>query len=197
MIKKILGFDISSTCIGYSVLEFDDTTNDVKFIKCNYHKPIKKGNILERLYHTKNIIKKIIDDFKPDYIAVEDIIQFMKNKSSAKTVITLAVFNRMIGLLAHDYLSKSPELFNVMQIRHGLKKTPVLPKKEEMPELVASHLGIAFPYVYKKKGNIDSVSEDMADSVAVALYCAYVHTGKIILKIKKPKVKKAKKGKKE
>ena len=197
MIKKILGFDISSTCIGYCLLEFDDLTNDVKFIKCNYHKPTKKGNILERLYDTKNVIKKVIDEFKPDFIAIEDIIQFMKNKSSAKTVITLAVFNRMIGLLAYDYLGKSPELFNVMQIRHGLKLSAALPQKAEMPELVANHLKIAFPYVYKKKGNIDSVSEDMADSVAVALYCAYVHTGKIILKIKKPKIKKSKKGKKE
>lgn len=188
MIKRVLGFDISSSCIGYSILEFDDITKDIYFISCNYHKPIKKGSILDRLYHTKSIINKIIYDNRPDYIAIEDIVQFMKNKSSAKTVITLAVFNRMIGMLAYDYLNKSPELFNVMQIRHGLKFDKVLPKKEEMPELVSKHLNINFPYVYGKKNKkIAPESNDMADSVAVALYCVYVHTGRIIPKNKKGK----------
>lgn len=192
MIKRILGFDISSTCIGYSLLEIDDVTNTIKYLDMNNHKPIKKGNMVERLAKTRDVVKKIIEKYKPDYIGIEDIIQFMKNQSSAKTVITLALFNRMVGLTCYDYLGHSPELFNVMQIRHGLKTDKELPKKENMPDLVANHLGITFPYVYKKSGARAPESEDMADGVAVALYYAFVLTGKVTLKIKKPKKRKKK-----
>lgn len=194
MIKRILGFDVSSTCIGYCLLEWNDVTNDISFKSMNHHKPIKTGNIVERLFKTKKVIDNIIKQYKPDYIGIEDIIQFMPQKSSAITIITLAVFNRMIGVAAHDFLNKSPELFNVMQIRHGLKFDKELPKKEDMPDLVAKHLGITFPYLYKKNGTRAPESEDMADGVAVALYYAFVLSGRIVLKIKKPKVKK-KKGK--
>lgn len=192
MIKRVLGFDISSTCIGYSLLEIDDVTNTIKYLDMNNHKPIKKGNMVERLAKTRDTVKRIVEKYKPDYIGIEDIIQFMKNQSSAKTVITLALFNRMVGLVCYDYLGRSPELFNVMQIRHGLKTDKELPKKENMPDLVANHLGITFPYVYKKNGSRAPESEDMADGVAVALYYAFVLTGKVTLKAKKPKKRKKK-----
>ena len=129
-------------------------------------------------------LKKIIKDSKQDYIAVEDLIKFMKF-STATTVVVLTTFNRMICILAHDYLQSSPELFNVMSIRHALKLTKDLPKKEDMPELVAHHLNIKFPYKYDKKGKISPISMDMADGVAVALYYAFKLTDR--LKTKKPK----------
>jgi hypothetical protein len=93
----------------------------------------------------------------------------------------------MVGLLAFDYLKRSPELFNVMSIRHGLKLDKDLPKKEDMPELVAQHLGISFPYEYNKKGKSKTENEDKADAIAVALYYAFILSGKIIRKQKKPK----------
>lgn len=196
MIKKILGLDVSSTTIGYCTLTINEETNEIKFISCNYLKPIKKGTILERLEDTRNKIKKIIEDVKPDYIGIEDIIMFIRNKSTANTIITLATFNRMIGLTAFDYLGKSPELFGVLAIRHGLKLTSEFPQKEEMPEIVATHLNIKFPYETNKKGNIKTESYDMADGVAVALFYAFCLTGKCSVKAKLPKKKKVKSKKK-
>jgi Holliday junction resolvasome RuvABC endonuclease subunit len=183
--SKVLGFDVSSTTIGYCVLEVDQSTGKVDFVFAGYLKPIKKGTIIERIVDTRNEIMDILDKVKPDYIGIEDIIQFMQGKSTAQTIITLTTFNRMIGLLAHDYLKKSPELFSVMTIRHGLKVGKVLPKKEDMPELVAKHLGITFPYEYNKKGNVKVESFDKADGVAVALYYAFMLTGKVKRKAKK------------
>jgi Holliday junction resolvasome RuvABC endonuclease subunit len=180
--KTVLGFDVSSKTIGWCVLEINDQ-GKIKFVKAHYVKPPKKGHIIERLADTRDQIQKIIGDVKPDYIGIEDIIQFMAGKSTAKTIITLTAFNRMVGLLAHDYLERAPELFNVMSIRHGLKTGKVLPKKEDMPKLVSKHLKIKFPYEYiakgKYKGNIKEESVDVADGIAVALYYAYVLTGKI------------------
>lgn len=183
--KKILGIDCSSTTIGWCILEFDETTNEIKFIKASYIKPIKDGSIIERIVDTRDKVRKVIEEVKPDYIGIEDIIQFMKGHSTAKTIIMLTTFNRMIGLCAYDYLQKCPELFNVMSIRHGLKTDKDLPKKEDMPDLVAKHLGIIFPYEVNKKGKVKVESFDMADGVAVALYYAFVLTGKVKRKVKK------------
>jgi hypothetical protein len=72
-----------------------------------------------------------------------------------------------------------------MSIRHGLKLDGNLPKKEDMPELVAKHLGITFPYEVNKKGRIKVENYDMADGVAVALYYAFLLTGKVKRKGKK------------
>ena len=181
---RVLGFDVSSTTIGYCVLDIDDN-NQIHFEYANYLKPAKKGSIIERIVDTRNKIQSIIEQVKPDYIGVEDIIQFMQGKSTAKTIIMLTTFNRMIGLCAYDYLKKSPDLFSVMTIRHGLKTGKDLPKKEDMPELVAKHLGITFPYEINKKGKVKVESFDMADGVAVALYHAFVLTGKVKRKGKK------------
>lgn len=196
MNKIVLGFDVSSATIGYCALEVNEVSGDIKYIKMDYLSPSKKGTIMERIVDTRDKILDIVKSIKPDYIGVEDLIKFMP-KSTATTVVVLTTFNRMICLLSYDYLGHHPELFNVMTIRHGLKLNKILPKKEEMPDLVAKHLGITFPYVYKtskKNGKtVAPVSEDMADGVAVALYYAFMLTGKVkkkVPKVKKPKVKK-------
>jgi Holliday junction resolvasome RuvABC endonuclease subunit len=185
MIKRILGIDCSSTTIGYCVLSWDDETNQVKFVDASYIKPIKDGSIIERIVDTRNKIRRVIADAKPDYIAIEDIIKFMKGKSTAQTIIMLTTYNRMVCLTAYDYSGQSPELYNVMSIRHGLKMEPVLPKKEDMPALVAKHLEITFPYEYNRKGKVKVESYDKADGMAVALYQTLLLTGKIKRKGKK------------
>lgn len=191
-IKRVLGFDVSSSVIGYCLLLWDTDKNTITYDLMKYHKPTKNGNIIERLAETKPIIEKLINALKPDYIGVEDIISFMPGVSSANTIITLALFNRMVGVAALEYLKKSPELFSVMQIRHGLKLNKELPKKNEMPALVSHHLGITFPYIYKKNGDVSEISEDMADGTAVALYYAKVLSGQIVPNKKKKKGKKSK-----
>jgi Holliday junction resolvasome RuvABC endonuclease subunit len=179
---RILGIDCSSTTIGYGVLDID-ANNNISLVAVSYLKPNKKGSIIERIVSTRDEIQKIMNKYQPDLIGIEDIIQFMQGKSTAKTIITLTTFNRMIGLCAFDFLKKSPSLFNVMTIRHGLKLNKTLPKKEDIPELVAHHLKITFPYERsakgKKKGAIKIENFDMADGLAVALYYAFIVTGKI------------------
>lgn len=174
--KRVLGFDVSSTTIGYCVLDIDDKDN-IKFVMCNYFKPSKKGSILERIISTREKINGIMSKYQPTHIGIEDLIKFMP-KSTATTVVVLTTFNRMVCTAVYDYLKGYPELLNVMTIRHGLKTGSDLPKKEDMPELVAKHLGITFPYEYDKKGKVKEESRDMADGVAVALYYALVLTGK-------------------
>lgn len=173
----VAGFDISSTTTGWCILKIEN--NNISYIDSGFFKPLKKGSIFDRLSHSKKEIEKILKKYHPNYIAIEDIISFMKGASTAKTIITLSVFNRIVGMTAYEYLGKSPELFNVMSIRHGLKLSKDLPKKEDMPELAAHHLGVKFPYLYGRSGNIKSESYDIADAWSVAIYYSKLLTNQI------------------
>jgi len=177
--KRIMSFDVSSTTVGYSILEYDEKKNNINFVKCSYFKPIKKGTILERLKNTQDNIQSILEEYKPDEIAIEEITKFMPRLSSAQTIITLATFNRVVGLTCLNYLKKSPEMFSVMAMRHGLKLASDLPKKEDMPSLVETYLNIKFPFEYKKNGNIKEESYDMADACIVGMYYIYKLSGRL------------------
>jgi len=167
---RILGLDISSQTIGFSVLE---TTDDIpKVVVCSFFKPPKNGTYIERLAQTRSKIIEILNEYRPDTIAIEQITQFMQGRSTAKTIIALARFNCCIGLACYDFNNQSPEFYSVMAIRHGIKLNKKLPDKLEIPELVASRLKIKFPYVFMKKktDKIAVESFDAADSLAVAYH---------------------------
>ena len=188
MSKIILGFDVSSETIGYTILSVDDS-NNISLSEMSYIKPIKDDNIIISLADTRDRIKEIIDRIKPDYIAIEEIVSFMKGKSTAATIVKLTAFNRMVGLLAYDYLKSPPTYYNVLSIRHGIKENKLLPQKEALPALVEKLLGITFPYELSKKGKIIVENYDKCDACCVALKFAYDLTGITELRKKKGKKK--------
>ncbi len=173
----IVGFDVSSTTTGWCVIKED--SGKLTYLDSGYFKPVKTGTIFERLDHSRKETNKILNKYKPTHIAIENTVEFMKGHSTAKTIITLSLFNRTVGMAAYDFLQRSPELYSVMSIRHGLKLTKDLPKKEDMPDLAAHHLGVTFPYYYGKGGKIKGESYDVGDAWAVAVYYSLILTGKI------------------
>jgi Holliday junction resolvasome RuvABC endonuclease subunit len=191
--KIIMGFDISSSCTGWCALKLDTETNELSHWKSGFYKPIKSKDLIERLAKTQEDVKKIIEIHSPDYIGIEDIIEFIRGKSSAKTILTLSNFNRSIGLTCRQYLGHSPSFFSVLSIRHGLKLTKEFPKKEEVPDLINHHLkmdliGLHGPAGLYKRGSTSvprTEFYDIADGCAVATYYGLVLTGKV----KKPKSK--------
>lgn len=172
--KKILGFDVSSTVTAYCCLELDG--GKIINIKHGYIKPQKTGSIFERLEKFSKDISAIISSINPDEVAIEDIIQFMGRNSSANTIITLALFNRTVGLASHK-LNLTPTMYAVSSIRSKIKVGSKLPKKEEIPEILESKFNIKFPYVYAKPkagsnlavGKIKQESYDLGDAFAVAI----------------------------
>lgn len=166
--EKILGFDISSTTIGYCILEVDN--QKISHIKSETFKPPKKGTIFERLDKVAIWAKNIILTNKPDNIVIEDIAKYMPGKSTANTIIMLALFNRTIGMEAYHYLKKSPILYNVLSIRHGIKLSKQLPSKEDIPSIIEKHLNIKFDFAKSKQGKIKQENFDRADAIAVTLH---------------------------
>lgn len=174
-----MGFDISSSTTGWSIFDYDEKTKRVDFVKCGYIKPIKTGHILNRLKDTQGKIQSLLTEYKPNKIAIEEITKFMPKMSSANTIIMLAIFNRMIGLTCLAYNNETPEMCSVMAMRHALKTSKDLPKKEDMPKLVETYTNIKFPYEYKKNGKIKDESYDMADACIVGLYYAFKLSGRL------------------
>jgi Holliday junction resolvasome RuvABC endonuclease subunit len=173
----IAGFDVSSTTIGWGILSIDDNKN-IGFLDAGFIKPPKDGEIIERLMTTRSKVKDVLEKHRPSQVAIEDILKFMANRSSANTIITLSVFNRMVGLAAADYLCEiggapgkpaKPALYPVQTIRRTIKVDKEAPKKEDIPELVAQQLGVKFPYVLGRGGKVKIESNDVADGIAVAL----------------------------
>jgi hypothetical protein len=170
----IMGIDVSTTTIGWCILSYARGQKP-KLINHSFYKPSKKGNLFERLDQTRKDIRQIVEKYNPDYIAIEDLIKFMKGKSSATTIINLSVFNRMIGLMAYDFLGRPPDLFNVMSIRHGIRREigeKKLPAKEELPQHISALLDIEYPWIKDKKGKIKIESYDVSDAMCVAYYCS-------------------------
>lgn len=177
--RTVLGLDISSSTIGWGVLKIDD--DGIHFVDSGYIKPSKKVSLFKSLELVKADVYNLIKKHKPDDIAIEDVVQFMAKKSTAKTIITLAVYNRTVGLTCYEIQGKEPNLCSVMAIRHKLKLDKKFPAKEEMPGILEKRLSISFPWVMKatkKKGSkvatmkICDESYDVADGICVALYHA-------------------------
>lgn len=203
--KKVLGLDASSTTIGIALIQYDDVSS--KLVYSTYYKPPKKGTVFERMSQVRSFIQEIIDQLKPDDVALEDIVLYMNPKghaaSTAKTITTLAVLNRTVGTAVFDKTQKSPYLYNAMRIRHAIKLDNTLPAKKDIPELVAQILEIKFPYIQdskgklktNRKGEIVKENEDIADAIACAI-CHVLMDRKNLadkLQIKKKKKRKKKK----
>ena len=197
-IKKILGLDISSTTIGYCILELDENTKLISYVASGFIKPIKEIktkvqvkvpgkkskfktvitelDIFERLDYVRAEVNLVLNKYNPDIVGIENISSYMPGKSNSNTIITLALYNRCIGLVCRDFTKKSPNLFNVLSIRHTLKKllgiSKKKPEKDEIPDYVSKILKITFPYVINNKGKVSVESYDIADGMAVAIHQA-------------------------
>lgn len=187
IMKRILGLDASTTTIGLCVIDFDGYGKTL--VHHEYFKPPKKGDIFERLATVRDFIFERLDEYKPDHVCLEDIILFMKGHSTAKTINSLAVLNRTVGLAVFNHSGRAPTLLNVMKIRHALKLDKKLPTKEEIPDLVAFHLNLGeFPWRLNKKEKVMEENYDMADAMAVAL--TFIKISAVELKPKKTSKKK-------
>lgn len=175
---RAISFDISSTTIGYAVFEYDEVYFNL--LKCSYLKPSKnkKLSLFDKFSAIKKEINKLFDEYKPEEIIIEEIIKYFPGASSANTIITLAVWNRMIGLYSYEYFNKSPHLFTALAVRHGIKRQKQFPTKEEIPALVKTYVGnLDFPL--NKKGELKTESYDMADAIALGLFFILKEQGKI------------------
>lgn len=188
--KRIIGLDISSSTIGWALIE--EQNNKFNSDGYGFYKPEKNIELFESLYKVREWVFEILDKTNPDDIVLEDISEHFsvagseKGRSTSKTIIKLAVYNRTVGLAVYEWLKnnrngKNPVLINVNTVRSLIKPKGYRGRlsKEDVPEVVSSILKINFPWEYKRTGKPKDENYDMADAIAVALaYRALQISGK-------------------
>jgi len=144
---RVIALDASTTTIGISIFSYN---NKIQLLHYEYYKPNKKVEILEMIKQTRKYILDMCLSYNITHFVIEDFTRFMKGKSTAATIIPLAILNMSLRLACQD-AGYNVTALNVMKIRHTIKKSKILPKKEEIPRLVADILEMdEFPLFYKK-----------------------------------------------
>ena len=169
---RILGLDISSSTIGWSLLEVID--DKVSLIKYGHLKPPSKkkskDNFALRLDFAFEEIKTLAS-MNADVIAIEDYAKkFSSGRSSANTILVLASFNEVCGLSAYKATGKQPVRIPVTTLRKLVKNEyqESVKDKDEVLAFCKKHFK-NFNSVLNRAGNIKAECYDEADSIIVAL----------------------------
>ena len=156
--RRIIGFDPGLAIIGYGVLDVDDRGNksvvDYGIITSPKEEsfPVRLAIIYER-------VTKLIDQFKPDEIAVEELFF----NTNITTGINVAHARGVLLLAAVHSCGKLYE-YTPLQIKHAMTGYGRADKKQ-IQEMVRVYLNLAkIPR-----------PDDAADALAVAL--THIQTG--------------------
>lgn len=108
----ILGLDISSTCVGYSLFSEDGDLITIGYVKLN-----SKHSLFERLTEFEKHMEEMAD-FDIKHIAIETPLKKFAGKfSSANTISVLNQFNGMISAFCYMKWGVEPVYYNVNTAR--------------------------------------------------------------------------------
>lgn len=170
--SKIIGFDISSTTIGYAVFTDGEITGQ------GYVSPPPKkfGSLCLRLYETLKEINEVLTKEKPDLAIVEEYAQrFTKGRSSAHTIKMLAVFNEMITLACYTHMKKEPIRYMPATIRKTLGLKSPVEKIDVLNRVIELHPN--FKTKLNRIKNIRKENYDEADAAATVIHYLEVKDG--------------------
>lgn len=120
----ILGLDISTSCIGYSL--FDENGKLIELNCVKFRDKLTKFEKLEEFKKATAYLK----NFPITFIAIEEPLKkFMGKFSSAETIATLNFFNGMISAYLYLEFGIEPMYFNVNTARKIVFPPAPKPKK--------------------------------------------------------------------
>jgi len=171
---RILGLDCSSTTVGWGLITLNKSGPSL--VAYGHIKPLKgKHSLLEKLDDVHRRIANLCSDLSPSHIAIEDILLYMKGKSGAKTITTLAVFNRIIGLSAYQNSEAKIKFYSVQTIRKMIRDacdgTTDRISKKDLPHIIRTWLEPGFEDAVNSKGAVEGETYDEGDAIAAAWCC--------------------------
>ncbi|MFZ4084622.1 MAG: crossover junction endodeoxyribonuclease RuvC [Vampirovibrionia bacterium] len=95
---KILGIDPGTARLGFAIIESYDSNNLYKLLQCGIIETSKFDTEAQRLTEIRLDLLDLINTFKPDVVAIEQLF-FFKN---LKTVIPVAQARGVVLQLAHE-----------------------------------------------------------------------------------------------
>jgi Holliday junction resolvasome RuvABC endonuclease subunit len=178
--KKVIGLDISSSVIGYGIIEYDESS--INLIKYGHIKPpgSDSGSLAFRGLGASKQVAELLKTESPDSVAVEMYAnRFSAGRSSARTIIVLSFFNELMSLTCLDSIGIETDRYTVANIRSTISK--YLKNKSISKDQIFEVIKLTFPNFkprINKNGNIGTESFDQADAIAVAFCHAIVNQKK-------------------
>jgi Holliday junction resolvasome RuvABC endonuclease subunit len=168
---KVLGLDISSATIGWSILSMEE--GEVSLSGYGHISPPKSkaGSLTFRASKAFDQVLDLIAEKSPEIVVVESYAnKFPAGRSTARTIIVLSVFNEIVSMAALRSLGQDPERYPVVTIRSKLSKLAgkKISSKEECFDFICDY----FPAFTVRKNRNDNISKecfDEADAIAAAL----------------------------
>ena len=163
----ILGLDVSTSKIGYCVVDTQQNLKEVNFIK------FKDGTLEERamkFFHGE--LSRVKYTYKITHVRIEaPFTMFSGGKTTAGTMSKLQRFNGMISVLAYMEFNLQPELVQSRSARSkcGIKIKRGENTKKKIIAWVEQRYPRDFTVVLTRHGNPKPGTDDMADSIVVAL----------------------------
>lgn len=166
----ILGLDISTSCIGYSLF----SENGEKLLELNYVKFNTKLSLFEKLSEFKKKIE-FMKDAGIKHIAIEEPLQKFAGKfSSAGTIALLNRFNGMISACVYELLEVEPVYYNVNTARKvAFPEFKPLKDSKSNKHAIWSLVREREPHIVWKYGpktrKLTDENFDMSDSFTISL----------------------------
>lgn len=157
----ILGVDPGIAIVGYGLIE--DTSRKLRLIDCGCITTMAGCPQAERLADINKEILNIIEKFKPDFLAIEELF-FCKNTKTALKVGEARGVILATAMQKHLIIRE----FTPLQIKQAITSYGRADKKQ-MQQMVKIILGLT-----------DIIkSDDAADAVAAAITCAHSDPNKL------------------
>jgi Holliday junction resolvasome RuvABC endonuclease subunit len=163
----ILGIDVSTSKIGYCVLDDKQNLLEVHF------KKLKEDTLEDKAWKFfSNELKDIDRKYKIKEVRIEEpFTMFSGGKTTAGTMAKLQRFNGMISLMTYHCFNMVPILVPSRSARSkcGIKIKRGENTKKKIIEWVEQKYPKDFIVELTRHGNPKPGTDDMADSVVVAL----------------------------
>jgi Holliday junction resolvasome RuvABC endonuclease subunit len=163
----ILGIDVSTSKIGYCVIDDQQNLKEVSFLK------FKDGTLEERaMKFFNNELARIKRTYIITHVRIEEpFTMFSGGKTTAGTMSKLQRFNGMISVLSYVMFEILPDLVSSRSARSksGIKIKRGENTKKKIIEWVEKKYPKDFTVVLTRHGNPKPGTDDMADSIVVAL----------------------------
>jgi len=169
--RYILGLDISTSVVGYTVLDLEGTIHDMGYIKLNG----KDDDLFDKAEIVHDILLQY-KDLITDVAIEEPLVSFRPGFSMAQILAKLSTFNGMVSIMTKFVYNTRPVLYNVNHARKTAFPDLKFPKGSDRKELVRDAVAAIYPQIDwptmtrgKNIGAHRKECYDMSDSAVIAL----------------------------
>jgi len=166
----ILGLDISTLTIGYSILD-----QNRSLLLCDFINLSKCKDVYEKIDSVDKVFNDLKQQHSIDHIAIEDIMsKFVFGGSRISTIIALAKFNMLVTYRCYCIFGIKPEHINVLHARK-LALNEKVPKGVKAKDFAFEKITARFNLENlfdKNKNKWINQAADVTDSIVISL--AYI-----------------------